>query len=127
MFNIRPYDIFVRHLNLTSPVGIKTNVVANKAYQLAAKVSLAVNRLRRPQLDPASRESLVICLFVEAALYPRRRNLKEVSIRDQVFYIQQRSDLLADRLAIAVADAARFVDVNAQHEVVAWADPLPMD
>jgi hypothetical protein len=46
---------------------------------------------------------------------------------DPVFDIQQRTNLIADCFAIAVAHTPGLVDVNPQHKVVAGPDRLPVD
>ena len=64
VFNISLYDLLVRNLHLTSPVGNKRNAVASQANQLASKVSLAVYWLRGLNLDSTAREPLVISTLV---------------------------------------------------------------
>ena len=45
VFNIRLYDLLERYIDLTSTISLETNVIADQTQQLAAKVSLPVDRL----------------------------------------------------------------------------------
>jgi hypothetical protein len=85
-----------------------------QANQGAVKVPLSIERFLQPDMYCISCEPLVIRLLEQFPIKSRRSHLKQVSMRDQIFYIENQPYPLTDSSAVVGADSSRLVDKDPQ-------------
>src|SRR4029077_16771800 len=107
---------------------IQREATIAKALQPSFKVTVAVHRLTRHQLYPATREPLVICGPVQLAIQSRRGNFENISPSGyHIFHIENRAKLTAKLGAVLVRYTCGLVEENSQHSALAAPAELNLD
>src|SRR5712692_6358691 len=121
---VRFADVFHRHRNHPA-LHFNPHLAVGNARQTALEKFLVLDRRVGGNPRQAAREPLELGGPGQLAIKPGRANLENVAWPgNQVFHVEDHTQLMADRFAILVADALGLVNVNAQEALLAH---LPLD
>ena len=115
--------------NLHAPVCsiVKNELVAFDSHHTATKIALTADRLPGLQLRITACKALVIGPFVEPTFQPGRRYFQCVGSVDEVFDVENRSEMSAHIGAIVVGHTLRLVNKNANDRLVVRAGDFRMN
>src|SRR5437588_2013769 len=97
-----------------SPV-VEQNPLALDRQDAPVEVALTIDGPARLQPRQPPGEALVVPAAVESAFQPRRGDFQRVSAGDEVFNVEDCTDVLAQLRAVFVGDAARLVNEDAHY------------
>jgi len=95
--------------------------------QPASKIALAIKRLNQPDTHRMAGKLFIVSRLVEPPIEPGGCNFQRVAVWNQILYVENHADFIADQRTILVCDTARLVNVDTQKGVSTSAGQLGMD